>query len=280
LKPLQKLPFFSNVILLLFSTFQFLHAAPERIMPLGDSITFGATASQVADNPDLLGHIGSYRAPLWYMLQNAGIEADFVGTEVAGQDIEPPIDPENEGHPGWTATDIANMTYDILATNPPNTILLHIGTNDNSDNVEGTNAILDQIDRYEIESGIKIKVYIALIIDRRTHNPVYHDFNLNLMKLVGKRIRFGDNLTLVDMHGLAGLQPGDYSDEIHPNASGYAKMAQVWFQALTSPNSPGLYAYPYILLDPPYVKENSITVDYSNHSVYFEAEIPASGISF
>jgi len=280
LKPLQKLPFFRSVILLLFSAFQFSYAAPERIMPLGDSITFGATESQIADNPDIVGQIGSYRAPLWYMLQNASIEADFVGTEVSGQDIEPPIDSDNEGHPGWTATDIANLTYDILATNPPNTILLHIGTNDNSDNIEGTNAILDQIDRYEMESGIKIKVYIALIIDRRTHDSVYHDFNHNLMKLVGKRIRFGDDLTLVDMHGLANLQPDDYSDDIHPNATGYTKMAQVWFNALTGPDSPGLYAYPYILLDPIYVNENSITVNYSNNSVYFEAEIPAAGISF
>jgi hypothetical protein len=266
------------VTLFLFSS---LHATPLAIMPLGDSITFGATLSALEEDPELEGQTGGYRKHLWYMLQNANIEADFVGTESAGYNIEPPIDPDNEGHPGWTAADIAGWTYSILSTNPPDVILLHIGTNDNSVNVSGVNAILDQIDHYEHDSGKKIKVYIALIIDRRTHDPIYHDFNRNLMQLVGTRIRFGDDLTLVDMHGRAGLQPAtDYADEIHPNDAGYYKMAQVWFSALTGPDTPGLYAYPYVIADPIFIDESTLLVDYSTNSVQFDVEIPDEGITF
>jgi len=249
-------------------------------MPMGDSITYGASLSDIANDLGKEGQLGGYRKHLWYLFRDANISVDFVGTETAGYTIEPPIDPDHEGHPGWSSSDLAGWTYDILSTTPPDTILLHIGTNDNSDSINGVNAILDQIDRYENDSGKSIKVYVALIIDKKNHDPYHDKFNQNLMALVGQRIKYGDRLTLVDMDGRARLQPSDYIDAIHPNDVGYYKMAVVWYNALTGPQTPGLYAYPFTLVDKEYVDYSSIIVDYATNSVAFNTKIPEEGITF
>ena len=100
-----------------------------RIMPLGDSITYDMREADLRDPRPTSTRTG-YRSHLWYMLQNANYQADFVGSQVAGQAINPPFDPDNEGHPGWTSLDIAERTYSYMITHQPNIVLLHIGTND------------------------------------------------------------------------------------------------------------------------------------------------------
>ncbi len=39
-------------------------------------------------------------------------------------------------------------------------------------------------------------------------------------------------MLFVDIHNETGFTKSDYADELHPSASGYAKMAQVWFKHL------------------------------------------------
>jgi len=148
------------------------------------------------------------------MLQDAGYEADFVGSQHIGADIQPPIDPDNEGHPGWSSYRLADSTYDFLVQNPANIVLLHIGTNDHQSSISGINEVLDMIDLFEQESGISVKVYVALIIDREVPDRNIKYFNENLKELVGRRIKNGDNLTLVDMNGLSS-QPRYLSQALH-----------------------------------------------------------------
>ena len=204
-----------------------------KIMPLGDSITYD-DANYYIEHPVSPAYRVAYRQALWYMLEDANYSADldFVGSQRAGFAVQPPIDPDNEGHPGWTSYQIAAHIYNWLVMNPANIILLHIGTNDGLDSADGVRQVLDEIDRYEEDHSEEVHVFVALIIDRRQPNSTTARFNHNLKILIDERIADGDNLTLVDMYHGAGLNSGDYLEYTHPNQSGYRKMAKVWFDAL------------------------------------------------
>src|SRR4051794_5431589 len=68
-------------------------ATQVRVMPLGDSIT---------------GSNGCWRALLWQHLQSSGYtDVDFVGT-LKNTYCSGSFDPDNEGHGGYLATQIAN----------------------------------------------------------------------------------------------------------------------------------------------------------------------------
>ncbi len=266
-------------ILLLSFGLVMLHAEPVRIMPLGDSITYDNTAAD-EDNPRPEGERTAYRGYLWYNLQDAGYEADFVGSEIAGQDITPAFDPDNEGHPGWSSYKLEDHTYDFLVKNPADIILLHIGTNDHRTSTAGVEQVLNRIDAYEADTGHQIQVFVAMIIDRQEPDETIEIFNENLKVTIGSRIRNGDRLTLVDMYKGAGLVEGDYAEATHPNWKGYKKMAAVWTTALLSPYTPGLHAFPYTLVDEYYIDSESIIVDSAAQTVEFATEIPDIGIIF
>ena len=256
-----------------------IQAAPVRIMPMGDSITYDNTLADL-DDPRPVGDRAAYRGYLWYNLQDAGYEADFVGSKIAGQDITPPFDPDNEGHPGWTSYELSELTYDFLAGNPADIVLLHIGTNDHGNSTAGVEQILNLIDLYENDAGYPIQVFVAMIIDRREHDPIIESFNENLKRLVGSRIKNGDKLTLVDMYHGAGLTSGDYTDRTHPSWRGYQKMARVWTKAILDPYTSGLHAFPYTLVDQDYIDTESIVVDLVAQTVEFVTEVPENGIIF
>ena len=61
--------------------------ASLRLMPLGDSITWGVGSSTG----------NSYRSALWNELASEGHALDFVGSQRNGT----MSDPDNEGHSGW-----------------------------------------------------------------------------------------------------------------------------------------------------------------------------------
>ncbi len=99
-----------------------------KLMPLGDSITWGT-------NPDNSNSSG-YRRSLFLQLGNAGYNVDFVGSLNGG--LPNDFDRDNEGHPGWVSGLPAYDTSLVLSTkitgflnsNPPDVVLLIIGTND------------------------------------------------------------------------------------------------------------------------------------------------------
>lgn len=204
-----------------------------RIMPLGDSITYDdAHAYYDASGNDIMpaGKRTAYRSYLAWDLDDAGISYDFVGSQRAGYDVEPPFDPDNEGHPGWTSMEIANRVYDFLVANPADVILLHIGTNDHSTSISGVQKIISEIKRYEAASGLKIKIFVALIINRKFHDGTIDGYNSNLEEYL---LSLNDpNIIIVDMRDI--LDPSvDYTENTHPNKSGYKKMADKWFSVLS-----------------------------------------------
>ena len=227
---------------------QLVFSASIRIMPLGDSITYDNNVDdEIVPRP--VGQRTGYRQPLWLKLtQEGGYNVDFVGSVVAGQDAVPAFYLYNEGHPGWRDEDIADNIYGWLHDNPADVILLHIGTNDLNQNPNDTSAadvqaILDEIDRYEDNYGVAITVFLARIINTAAYGcsaglPT-QIFNNNVAAMALGRAN--DKIVMVDLECGAGLDYGvdttapymhDMYDNLHPNRSGYEKMADVWFEGL------------------------------------------------
>lgn len=250
---------------------------PLRIMPLGDSITYGMhTYDEFLTQESL---VGGYRQFLWRMLQDSNKSVDFVGSQQAGTAITPAIDPDNEGHPGWRMGDIANITYEKMLEFQPDIVLLHIGTNDLAEtSPDGVLNILNQIDSYENNSGRKVRVLVALIIPRQVADGRIDTFNTNLNKALQKRILNGDRINIVDMYRGAHLTSADYSNDMHPNDTGYFKMAQVWFQTLITPYNYNLRLFPRTLVSSNYIK--SVIFHDTDNSIEFITEVPSTGILF
>ncbi len=229
-----------------FSTNQasLLCPAEIKVMPLGDSITTGKySGNDTSDTAQGAEDDIGYRKDLWDLLTARGFSVDFVGTESNGSTY-PFIDPEHEGHNGFTDAEIADNIYNDggenwLSQNPPHVVLLHIGTNELDKSPSEVERILDEIDEYEADTGSRVKVILARIIDKVPNNPVVNQFNNNIAAMAAARPEFGIDLFMVDMEDGAGLiystQPaGDMLlDGLHPYATGYSKMAAVWSTAFS-----------------------------------------------
>jgi lysophospholipase L1-like esterase len=203
--------------------------AAVRLMPLGDSITFG-----YGDEAN-----GGYRGPLGALLAGAGHSIEFVGSQSDGAIPQP----RHEGHSGWCADQVREDVYQWLTASPPDLVLLHIGTNsisreDGAEAVAGEiDGILNEIDRHERAAGRALTVVLAQIVNRRDSEMLAQEttkLNARIASLAEKRRASGDRLMLADVeHALA--YPDDlFMDDypVHPNANGYARMAQVWFDVL------------------------------------------------
>jgi lysophospholipase L1-like esterase len=196
-----------------------------RIMPLGDSITKG-----VAGSSDSTG----YRRALYLSLTGAGFSVNFVGSQAAGHPTD--FDRDHEGHGGWRADQIRDSISRWLTMNPADIILLHIGTNDISQGqgVSGTIHEVRQIlDRIDAKSTATV-VFLARIINRNDgYSATTTTFNRQLQDSADKWIMKGDLIFVVDQEAALNY-PADLADAVHPNDTGYAKMAQRWFTALCS----------------------------------------------
>ena len=220
-------------IFLLLASLSIVYASPIRIMPLGDSITRGSSVSMQDNN-----YIVGYRQNLYLDLINGGYDVDFVGSMNSGSLAQPEFDIDHEGHGGWCADgcvstkgDILDNVYNFLTSNPADIILLHIGTNDISaghENAAEVGAILDEIYRYNPD----IIVVLAKIINRTDSKAIQTtQYNNALGALAESRAEYGNTLYLVDMEHALNYS-SDMDDALHPNATGYAKMADVWLTAL------------------------------------------------
>ncbi len=199
-----------------------------NIMPLGDSITRGYGTGTIPTNPAF--NYG-YRFELDNLLTAANYNFDFIGNLNDGGPSGKSFDYDHEGHGGFRADQIANEVSNYLTLNPPELILLHIGTNDiaqgNGPSAADVNDILDEIDAFDEH----ITVILALIVDQNPSEPQVATFNTNLQTIAQNRISNGDKIILVNQN-TALTYPGDMYDKLHPQESGYNKMADVWFNAL------------------------------------------------
>jgi hypothetical protein len=128
-----------------------------------------------------------------------------------------------------------------LIADQPDVILLHIGTNDitqDSYDANEVNSILNVIDAYEVGNNRHVTVVLALIINRRidgsaTKRTWTTQFNSDVNVIAANRIANGDDIIVVNMESALDYNiVVDMDDEVHPNDNGYIKMAGVWYGAL------------------------------------------------
>ena len=201
---------------------------PIRIMPLGDSITYGSNTG------------GGYRLPLYIALTNAGYNVDFVGTQTANGATGLP-DSDHEGHSGWKISDPTIGLYENilgwLAVIPdPDVVLLHIGTNDSGGGTAFTNAV-DRLDAL-ITRIATTRPYAHIIVTslmprgETANTAITNYFNPFIPGKVAAQQALGRKVHFLDMH--AYLTTNDMFDALHPNATGYVKMATAWLPAITN----------------------------------------------
>ncbi|MFV1998474.1 MAG: Ig-like domain-containing protein, partial [Acidiferrobacterales bacterium] len=205
-----------------------------KIMPFGDSITDGVTDGGTGQ-PAINQRVG-YRKPLYTSLINDGFSFDFVGSKTVGGNIL--NDAQTESHPGWTASELAlgqlmNGTdgiYAWLTASPADIVLVHAGTNGLAGDVKGfgITEILNEIDRWELEGGNPVTVLLAEIIDQNPENGDVKTLNTNIRGIAAGR---PDIDGTIDQF-IALTYPDDLNDQLHPNTSGYGKMADTWFSKL------------------------------------------------
>ena len=215
-------------------------SSPCKILPLGDSITFG-----VNDEGN-----GGYRGPLFAATVAAGQKITFTGslsngpTTVSGQAFPQ----KNEGHSGWgisevtpysngnagIATVIPSPAFGASSGGTPDIVLLHIGTNDQgsfsaSQMVSDLSGLLDKI----ITNAPNALLVVAQIIPLGYGtNDVIKAYNQAIPGLVQQRVAAGKHVIIVDM--FTGFTPSSMlgSDNIHPNSTGYKFMADHWYAAV------------------------------------------------
>lgn len=197
-------------------------AGDIAIMPLGDSNTRGSGGDGTFPRK-------GYRKPLYLSLTGGGFDVDFVGNESEGGGD---FDSEHQGISGVTAVIVAANVHNWLLNNPADVVLLHIGTNDlnvytPTIAVKHVSDILDEIDRFSVSTT----VVLARIINRAAYDPNTSQFNQELADMSSGRIANGDKIVVVDQESALSY-PGDLFDNLHPNATGYDKMADVWLAAL------------------------------------------------
>ncbi|MEU4476144.1 cellulose binding domain-containing protein [Micromonospora sp. NPDC023888] len=189
-----------------------------RVMPLGDSITDGFNVP------------GGYRIELWQRFTAGGYRIDFVGSQFNGPASLG--DHDHQGHSGWTIAQIdANVVTWLRATNP-RTVLLHIGTNDMYGDTSGAPGRLAALVDRITNTAPNADVFVATIIPKSGADNQVRGYNAAIPGIVQTRAAAGKRVHLVDMY--RALTLSDLADGVHPNATGYRKMAVAWYDALRS----------------------------------------------
>ncbi|WP_431935469.1 cellulose binding domain-containing protein [Micromonospora sp. RP3T] len=202
-------------------------AAAIRVMPLGDSITAGP---------------GCWRALLWNQLRTAGYSnIDFVGSTSDGGscDYGFSYDADHEGHGGFSAVGIAdnNQLPPWLNAARPDVVVMHLGTNDLWGGWQSMDTIL--------------AAFTKLVGQMRANNPSMRIVVSQIIPHHGCDTCPADTVTLNNRipgwaAGLTTAQSPivvvdqwtgfdaatDTGDGVHPNDSGFRKMADRFHPAL------------------------------------------------
>ncbi|MFD6563708.1 cellulose binding domain-containing protein [Micromonospora profundi] len=187
-----------------------------RVMPLGDSITDGFNVP------------GGYRIELWQRFTSGGYRVDFVGSQFNGPASLG--DHDHEGHSGWTIAQIDANVVNWLRATTPRTVLLHIGTNDMYGDTSGAPSRLAALVDKITNNAPNADVFVATIVPKSGADNQVRGYNAAIPGIVQTRAAAGKRVHLVDMY--RALTLSDLADGVHPNATGYRKMADAWYTAL------------------------------------------------
>jgi lysophospholipase L1-like esterase len=199
-----------------------------RILPLGDSITYGSGSSDDS----------SYRKDLYYHLTAAGAEVEFIGSQKSGSF------PQNN-HEGWGGFTIDQIS--VKADLPqalggsPNLVLLLIGTNDMMRSPDGASQRLQQLaDKItnRVPDAVlligRIPPIASTRVGRGNSTLMVNKFNAAIPEIVKALTDLGAKAAFAD---LSAVQLSDLPDGVHPNDEGYSKMAAGWLAAIKKAES-------------------------------------------
>jgi lysophospholipase L1-like esterase len=240
------------------------------VMPLGDSITYGVDGS---------GNSGGYRIDLSSQLIADGLNVNFVGSQADGPSSS--SDRDHEGHPGWRIDEIANQIDGWMDAYKPEIVMLMIGTNDmvqNRDVASAPNRLSHLIDQITAKAPAS-RVLVASLTPLRdaSANALAQQFNAALPAIVQGQSKAGKNVRLVNIANSVSL--AEIPDGIHPNASGYSKMAVIWHNALLPHLRTGSVALPLDVVKSFQVTTPGFTDRYIRHAGglgYTEIVAPSS----
>ncbi|WP_327070512.1 GDSL-type esterase/lipase family protein [Kitasatospora sp. NBC_01302] len=213
-----------------------------RVMPLGDSITYGQGSCTG----------GGYRLPLANLVAGQSrYSVDFVGSQQHGA----MADPDHEGHPGYRTDQILGGVDGWLAAAHPDVVLLHIGINDLNQGVDqntAANTAHQLIDRiFADQPGVTV-IMQGLIPTTPGWNyqglsqPIAQ-YNTQLKQVESAEQAAGKHFTFVDAPALTATNQADSShpaqmaDGLHPNDSGYALLAQNFYTSLDQAYTAGWF---------------------------------------
>ena len=213
---------------------------PIRILPMGDSITFGSGGT---------ANLGGYRSKLYASLTTAGYNVDYIGSLTTNSSGIP--DQDHEGHGGWRIDQLdTNVPAWFGSFADPDVILLHIGTNDFGQALDTPNAI-NRIDALILKMAT-LRPYAHIIVTNLMERDAARDtliqaqFNPFIQARVDAHAAAGRRVTFLDMRSAVPLS--DMPDQLHPNQVGYDKMADAWVPAIQAvigtlgdSSAPGIY---------------------------------------
>ncbi len=224
---------FKLVIVFVIAIFYYQSNAQHyRLMPLGDSITMGKGDPNTYPGSIYTG----YRDDLYILLTNNGWDIDFVGSQDDGDPLL--FDVDHEGHSGWFADEIDAQVSLFLSQNFPDIVLLHIGTNDvsggqpNSTTIIEIESIVDKIYNYKPATAI----LLCRLIPRTNNEEMNIELNNLIDQLYLQKKADGYNIYLVNHYDAFVNNVNweiDYMfDNVHPNSTGYNKMAQTFYSVM------------------------------------------------
>ncbi|KAI4199452.1 MAG: hypothetical protein LQ350_004593 [Teloschistes chrysophthalmus] len=224
---------FSDFLLGSFQTRDTVASGTElRILPLGDSITYGYQSDPGDGNNG-----NGYRLQLQKDLSASRVT--FVGSVTWSGNM---ANNNNEGHPGATISQIEGYASNSLGLKP-NVVLIHAGTNDLHTN-EPKDPYASAPDRLRslIRKVITVcpdaTILVAKIIhagDRPTEDRLA-TFNAQVPGVVADFAKTHKNIAVVDF---GSVTANDLIDGLHPRDSGYKKMGDIWYAAIKQADANG-----------------------------------------
>ena len=194
-----------------------------KILPLGDSITQGGEG------------YASYRRSLWFLLQDAGFNVDFIGHQIKHHgdlsDNLKDFDLNHEGHWAWETGELDEKLDGWLKGYTPDIVLLHVGTNDfdRGQSNESTMREIKSIIAKLRKNNARVVIFIAKIIPMK--NKDTSSINNSIALLVDAQNTQKSPLVIVDQY--TDYEPlVDNHDNYHPNSKGDDKIANKWFEVL------------------------------------------------
>jgi lysophospholipase L1-like esterase len=202
---------------------------PLRIMPVGDSITYGLGSTT----------LNGYRQPLLQLLPSRRIE--YIGSQKSGT----MKNPENEGYGGAIISEIANASLPTLAQHP-NLVLLMAGVNDinRETDIPGAPRRLAKLVEGIFEKCAEAVVVVAQLTPFPDRQAEVDELNAGIARFVNEMIAWGRHVVMVRMEECLTSPKEHLADGLHPNDAGYEKMAECWVKGIESAETNGWIVKP------------------------------------